>query len=96
VAAGTLTTQMISSAVCALRMLASRLAAAWLAAAANVAGSGWRPACLATRIVMSCRLGGSFMCGTVNVVCDIPGQAEQAALALLAAGNALGDRPVHA
>jgi integrase/recombinase XerD len=53
VAAGTLTTQMISSAVCALRMLASRPAAAWLAAAANVAGSVWRPACLATRMVMS-------------------------------------------
>ena len=40
-------TQMISSAVCALRMLASRPAAAWLAAAANAAGSvataAWRP-----------------------------------------------------
>jgi hypothetical protein len=60
VAAGTLTTQMISPAVCALRMLASRLAAA----AANAAGSVWRLASLATRMVMSCRLGGSFMCGT--------------------------------
>jgi len=60
-------------------------AAARLAAAANAAGSVWRPASLATRMVMSCRLGGSFMCGTVNVVCDISGLAEQAALALLAA-----------
>ena len=33
-------TQMISSAVCALTTLAFRLDAAWLAAAANVAGSG--------------------------------------------------------
>jgi len=40
---------------------------------------------LGDRMVMSCRLGGSFMCGTVNVVCDISGLAEQAALALLAA-----------
>jgi hypothetical protein len=39
VVAATLTTQMISLAVCALRMLASRPAAAWLAAAANAAGS---------------------------------------------------------
>jgi hypothetical protein len=53
VAAGTLTTQMISSAVCALRMLACLPAAALLAAAANVAGSVWRPGSLATRMVMS-------------------------------------------
>ena len=51
VAAVTLTTQMISSAVCALRMLACLPAAARLAA--NAAGSVWRSASLATRTVMS-------------------------------------------
>jgi hypothetical protein len=85
VAVVTLTTQMISSAVCALRMLACLPAAARLAAAANAAGSVWQSASLATRRVMSCRLGGSFTYGTVNVVCDISGLAEKAALALLAA-----------
>jgi hypothetical protein len=48
VTAATVTTQMISSAVCALRMLAFLFAAAWLAAAVNAAGSAWRPASLAT------------------------------------------------
>jgi hypothetical protein len=52
-AAGTLTTQMISVAVCALTMLAFLPAAAPLAATANAAGSGWWPASLATRMVMS-------------------------------------------
>jgi hypothetical protein len=51
--AGMLTTQMISSAVCALTTLASRADAARSAAAANAAGSGWRPDSFATRIVMS-------------------------------------------
>jgi len=41
-------------------------------------------------MVMSCRLGGSFTCGTVNVVCDISGRAEEAAMALLAAGCCAG------
>ena len=40
--ASMLTTQMISSAVCALATLASPLEAARLAATANAAGSGWR------------------------------------------------------
>lgn len=48
---GTVTTQMISSAVCALTMLAFLAAAARLAAAANTAGSGWRPASVAIRTV---------------------------------------------
>jgi hypothetical protein len=34
-------------------MLAFLFAAAWLAAAVNAAGSAWRPASLATRMVMS-------------------------------------------
>jgi hypothetical protein len=38
--AATQTTQMISSAVCALTTLAFLLEAAWLAATANAAGSG--------------------------------------------------------
>jgi hypothetical protein len=40
VAARTLTTQMISSAVCALRMLAHLAAAAWLTVIAKAAGLG--------------------------------------------------------
>ena len=45
--------QMISFAVCALRILAFLAAAAWLAVTANAAGSGRRPASVGTRIVMS-------------------------------------------
>src|SRR5437667_148685 len=44
--AATLTTQTISSAVCALTTLAFLLDAAWLAAAAKVAGSGGWPSSL--------------------------------------------------
>ena len=54
----TQTTQMTSSAVCALMMLALRLDAAVLAAAANVTGSGVWPSSLATRTVTSYLLGG--------------------------------------
>ena len=46
----------------------------WLAAAANAAGSGGRPSSLATRTVTWYLLGGSFMPGTVSVVCDISGR----------------------
>jgi hypothetical protein len=42
VAAGTLTTRIISSAVCALRMLAFLADAAWLAMTANAAGRDGR------------------------------------------------------
>jgi hypothetical protein len=45
-AAATLTTQMISSAVCALTTLAFLLEAVWLAATANAAGWGWWPSSL--------------------------------------------------
>jgi hypothetical protein len=63
--------QMISLAVCALMMLAFLLDAAWLAAAAKAAGSGWWPSSLPTRTVTSYRLGGLSMPGTVGVVYDI-------------------------
>ena len=66
-----LTTQMASSAVCALMMLAFLLDAAWLAAAANVAGSGGWLSSLATRTVTSYLLGGLSMPGTVSMVNDI-------------------------
>jgi hypothetical protein len=49
---GTVTTQMISSAVCALTVLAFLAAAAPLAITANTAGFGWCPASVAIRIVM--------------------------------------------
>lgn len=62
----------ISSAVCALRMLASLTAAARLAVTANAAGSGWLLGSVGTRMVMSCRLGGSCLPSTVSVVYDIP------------------------
>ena len=62
---------MISSAVCALTKLASRAAAARFAATANAAGSGGQAASWATRMVMSCRLGDSFMIVTVSVMYDI-------------------------
>lgn len=45
------TAQMISSAVCAVTILTFLTAAARLAVTANTAGSGWRPACVALRIV---------------------------------------------
>ena len=60
--AATPTTQMISSAVCALRTLAFTRAAR-LAAAAKAAGSGGWPSSLATRTVTSYLLGGLFMPG---------------------------------
>ena len=85
VAARMLTTQMISPAVRAVRMLAFRAAAARLAVTANAAGPGWRPASAAIRMVMSCRLSGSFMLGTVCVVYDISGSITRRAEALLAA-----------
>ena len=64
--AATPTTQMISSAVCALTTLAFMLDAARLAATAKAAGSGreW-PSSLATRTVTSYLPGGLFMSGTV-------------------------------
>ena len=70
-AAATLTTQIISLAVCAPTTLTFLLEAAWLAATANAAGSGWWPSSLATRTVTSCRLGGSFMSSNVSEVSDI-------------------------
>ena len=70
---GPQTTQMTSSAVCALTTLAFRLDAAVLAAAANVAGSGEWPSSLATRTVTSYLLGGLSMPGTVIVVREFPG-----------------------
>ena len=72
--AATPTTQMTSAAVCALMMLAFRLDAAVLAAAANVAGSGEWPSSLATRTVTSYLLGGLSMTGTISVIHDISGR----------------------
>ena len=69
--AATQTTQMISSAVCALTTLAFMFDTAQPAATAKAAGSGGWPSCLATRTVTSYLLGGSFMPGTVSVTCDI-------------------------
>ena len=80
---------MISSAVCALRMLASLAAAAWLAATANAAGSGWLSGSAGTRMVISCRLGGSYMLSTVSAVYDIPGRFPTAKDLPLAARHAL-------
>jgi hypothetical protein len=65
---------MTFSAVCALMMLAFRLDAAVLAAAANLAGSGEWPSSLATRTVTSYLLGGLSMPRTVSTVCDIIGR----------------------
>ena len=72
--AATPTTQMISSAVCALTTLAFKLDAARLAATAKAAGSGkgW-PSSLSTRTVTSYLPGGLSMSGTVGVTCDISG-----------------------
>ena len=64
---------MISSAVCALTTLAFLLDAAWLAAAAKAAGSGWWPSSLPTRTVTSYLLGDLSMPGTVGAVSDISG-----------------------
>jgi hypothetical protein len=72
--AATQTTQMTSSAVCALTILALRLDAAVLAAAANVAGSAQWPSSLATRTVTSYLLGGLSMTGTISVIHDISGR----------------------
>ena len=55
--AATLTTQMTSSAVCALTTLAFLLEAAQLAATANAAGLGWWPSSWATRTVTAYRPG---------------------------------------
>ena len=71
--AATPTTQMTSSAVCALTTLAFMLDAARLAATAKAAGSAGWPSSLATRTVTSYLQGGLFMPGTVSVVCDIFG-----------------------
>jgi hypothetical protein len=61
------TTQMTSSAVCALMTLAFMLDAARLAAAAKAAGSGrGSPSSLAARTVTSYLLGGLLMPGTVR------------------------------
>ena len=49
------------------------LDAAWLAAAAKAAGSGWWPSSLPTRTVTSYLLGGLSMPGTVGAVSDISG-----------------------
>ncbi len=65
---------MISSAVWALTMLAFLFAAAWLAAAANVAGSGGWSSSLATRTVTSYLLAGLSMPGTLSVINDIFGR----------------------
>ena len=69
--AATQTTQMTSSAVCALTTLAFLHDAALLAATANVAGSAGWPSSLPTRTVTSYLLGGLSMPGTVSVVHDI-------------------------
>jgi hypothetical protein len=65
------TTQMTSSAMCALTTLAFLLDAAWLAPAAKVVGSGGGPSSLATRTVTPYRQGGLSMSGTVSVLHDI-------------------------